>query len=165
MDFLKGYSRVLYIKDDGEFKPVGCLTSNPLSEGSEMIKTTTAESGGWRTSRPTNQFFSISFEGMQILTGTGYDETMLSYDTLKEKKRAKELLEWKIENVSGSLSDAGSGYITEIGESNAVGDFLTFNGVIEGFGQPVFSRGSADYWQNGNEMLFQDGAEMLFQIN
>lgn len=162
MSFFKGHTRILYIKDGEDYKPVGCLTSNPLSEGAEMLRTTTAESGGWRTSIPTNQFFSISFEGMQILTGEDFDDTMLSYDTLREKKRAKDLIEWQIQSTENSNVDEGSGYITDINEENSVGEYLTFSGTIEGFGEPVFSRGAYDYWQNGNGFLFQNGSPMLF---
>lgn len=162
MSFFKGHTRILYIKDGEDYKPVACLTSNPMSEGAEMLRTTTAESGGWRTSIPTNQYFSIDFEGMQIATGDDFDDTMLSYDTLREKKRSKELVEWQIRSSESSTVDEGSGYIVDINEENQVGDFLTFSGTIEGFGEPVFSRGAYAYWQNGDTMLFQNGAQIIF---
>ena len=161
MTFIKGDLRVLYIKDDdGEYKPVGCLTSNPLSEGTDMLRTTTAASGGWRTSIPTTQFFSIQFEGLQVLSGPDYDPDLISYDSLKLKKRAKELLYWRIR--SGNLIDDGRGYITDLSEGNSVGEFLEFSGQIEGYGVPVFSRALGAVWQDGNAAVFQNGNRMIY---
>lgn len=161
MDFIKGDLRILYIKDDdGIFKPVGCLTNNPLTEGVEMLSTTTAASGGWRTSIPTTQFFGISFEGMQVLSGPDYDPDLLSYDTLKIKKRNKELIFWRIK--SSGLLDEGRGHITDIGEGNTAGEYLTFSGQIEGYGLPTFARGDGGIWQDGNAMVFQNGNRLIF---
>jgi hypothetical protein len=164
MDYLfKGGYRILYIKVDAAYLPVACLTSNPIDEGVEMLTTTTAESNGWRTSIPTNQFYSISFEGLQIATGNLGNALKLSYDELKALKRARTQIEWKIQDTEGYFIDEGKGYITDLGESNEVGDILRFNGSIEGFGEPTFSRTLVgDLFQSGDDILFQNGNIMIF---
>jgi hypothetical protein len=68
------------------------------------------------------------------LTSSAGDDTKLSYDTLKQKKRDRELIEWKIEDTGLVFSDTGTGYITAIGEANEAGGLLTFNGTIQGYG-------------------------------
>lgn len=130
----EGAIRILYIKDATVWHPVACLSSNPISEFVETIPTTTRASGGWETSVATSQSYTIDFEGIQILTSSAGDDTKLSYDTLKEKKRDRTLIEWKIEDTGLIFSDTGSGYITAIGEANEVGGLLTFNGTIQGYG-------------------------------
>ncbi len=89
MAFLKGDIRILYIKDGSTYLPIGCLTSNPLSEETEMLQVATSTAGGWGTSIPTNQSFSIEFSGLQMLTTGAGDTTKLSYDTIRTKKRAR----------------------------------------------------------------------------
>lgn len=163
MDLIFGDVRILYISDGGIYKPVACLTSNPMEEEVEMLDTTTVAQNGWRTSIPTNQGYTISFEGMQIVTGEGGDEARLSYDSLKLIKRLRQRIDWRIEDDNGRFIDEGQGYITSIGESNQVGELLTFNGEILGYGEPTFSRLKGDLWMNGEEKLFQDGTAMIYQ--
>lgn len=161
MNFLKGDIRILYIKrsTDIDFIQVCHLISNPIEEDAEMLPTTTRVANGWRTSIPTNQSITVGFDGIQLVTG---DDTYLSYDTLKIVKRAKELVEWQIKDDSSNLIDTGFGHIRSISESNQIGEFLGFSGEIEGYGEPIFSRGEGDLFMNGESMLFMDGEPMIF---
>jgi len=161
MALMKGDIRVLYIKriSDAEFLKVCYLLSNPIDEDVEMLQTTTRVANGWKTSIPTTQSITVGFEGLQKVTG---DNTVLSYDSLKIVKRARELVEWKIEDDSGNFIDTGFGHIRNISESNQIGEFLAFSGEIEGYGEPVFSTIQGDIFQNGQTMLFQNGQPMLF---
>lgn len=165
MDFINGHERILYIKEDSIWHPVACLTSNPFSEEVDMMQTTTRESNGWETSRPVSQRYSITFEGLQILTAndTG-DTSKMSYDRLKVIKRNRQKIEWKIEDSNSMFLDEGYGYIKDIGEGNEVGEFLTFSGSIVGYGEPVFTSGDAGAYifQDGETFLFQDGTGFLF---
>jgi len=137
MEYYNGADRILYIKYLGSWLPVGCLTSNSISESSEMLQTTTRDNDGWATSRPTMQNYSISFEGLQInTTVAGGTFTVASYDRLKLLKRSKTLLDWKIQGSEFPVVDYGKCYITEISEASAVEDFLTFTGVLTGYGLP-----------------------------
>jgi len=135
MDFINGEIRILYIKRDEVYFPIGCLTSNSFSEGVQMIDTTTREnSNGWKTSRPTNQNYNISFDGL-ILDNPIVSDKVTYYD-LKTFKRGRTLIEWKTSNNS-SDDEFGSGYITNLSDSASIDEFISFSGGIEGFGEPI----------------------------
>jgi len=137
MEYYSGEDRILYVKYLGNWLPVGCLTSNSLSESAEMLPTTTRDNDGWSTSRPTTQSYSISFDGLQINTTMAMGTfSVASYDRLKLLKRSKTLLDWKIQGTVFPTVDYGKGYINEISEASAVDDFLTFTGSIIGYGLP-----------------------------
>lgn len=137
MSNYKGDDRILYLKVNGNWLPVGCLTSNSISESSEMLQTTTRDNDGWATSRPTMQNYSISFEGLQINTTiSGGNFQVASYDRLKLLKRNKTLLDWKIQGTIFPVVDYGKCYITELSEASSVDDFLTFSGTLTGYGIP-----------------------------
>ena len=98
--FIDGSNRLLYIKWDGVYLPIGCLTGDSFSESSEMLDTTTRDNAGWKTSVPTLQSYNISFDGLVINTSNiGGDQTKISYDRLTLLKRNKTLIEWKKKNL------------------------------------------------------------------
>ncbi len=137
MEYFNGSDRILYIKQNGSWLPIGCLTNNSLSENAEMLPTTTRDNNGWSTSRPAMQGYSISFEGLQINTTVAGGVFMAaSYDKLKLLKRSKILLDWKIQGATFPTVDYGKCYITEISEASAVDEFLTFSGTMIGYGLP-----------------------------
>lgn len=151
MDFYKGEDRILYIKYLGSWLPVGCLTSNSLSETSELLPTTTRDNNGWSTSRPTNQNYSISFNGIQLnTTRAGGIFTVASYDRLKLIKRNRTLVDWKIQGTVYPTVDYGKGYINEISEVSSVDDLLTFSGSIVGYGEPQ-TRGLGEFVLNDGD--------------
>lgn len=138
MDFTNGDDRILYVKVNGNWLPVGCLTGNSLSENSEMLATTTRDNNGWATSRPMMQSYSVSFEGLQLnTTVAGGNFSVASYDKLKQLKREKRLLDWKIQGTIFPVVDYGKAYITEISESAPAGDYLSFSGSMTGYGIPL----------------------------
>lgn len=131
MSFINGVRRVLYIGKDGDFFAVGCLTSNSFSESIDLIDST--ESGvlnGWTSSRPTNQGYNISFDGL-IDTSLVWNVT---YNDLKISKRGRTLIDWRIIDDGVSYYEYGSGYLNTLGDSASVDEFISFNGAIEGFG-------------------------------
>jgi hypothetical protein len=151
MEYYNGSDRVLYIKINGQWLPVGCLTSNSISESAEMLPTTTRDNDGWATSRPTNQNYSISFDGIQVnTTVAGGTFTIASYDKLKLLKRSKILLDWKIQGTTFPTVDYGKCYITEISEASSVDDFLTFSGSMVGYGIPQ-TRGLGEFVLNDGD--------------
>ena len=138
MEYYSGSDRILYIKQYGAWLPIGCLTSNSLSESSEMLPTTTRDNNGWSTSRPVAQNYTISFDGLQLnTTVAGGVFTASSYDRLKLLKRNKILLDWKIQGALFPVVDYGKCYISEISEASAVSEFLTFSGTMVGYGKPL----------------------------
>ena len=130
-----GYDQILYIIYNSTQLPIGCLTSNGFSESIDFIDTTTFDNGGWKTSVPTFQNYTISFEGLETLTPSS-GATSYSYDILRVIKRDKVLIEWVI-TVENVFKDTGQGYITELTENAVSGELLTFSGTIEGYGNPT----------------------------
>jgi len=132
MAFIKGQDRILEIKLNGEYFPIGCLTDNSFNESSDMLGTTTRDNiNGWQSSVPTNQRYSVTFSG---LLGLEYSsETLVTYYQLQIFKRFKDLIEWRANDGLGNF-DSGQGYITEISNANSIDEFVSFDGVIEGFG-------------------------------
>lgn len=150
MEFYKGEDRILYLKLLGAWLPIACLTDNPFSETSEFIDTTTRDNGGWTTSRPNMQSYNISFNGLQLNTSVACGTfTVISYDKLKQLKRSKTLLDWKIEG-NFPVVDYGKAYIQELSEANAVDEFLTFSGSLVGFGIPLTTTKGTDVLNSGN---------------
>ena len=154
--FYKGEEQILYLVVDGIDCPIACLTDNSFSETVDMLETTTVDNGGWKTSRPLNQSYTMSFSGLQIIT----DETTptrYSLDLLRVLKRARTLIEWKI-GVDGVFEQTGEGYIVSLEENAPVGDLLSFSGSIEGYGEPtIIDIADTVYqYEDGDVYIFED---------
>ena len=161
MDFYNGSDRILFIKINGNYLPIGCLTDNSFDETSEFLDTTTRDSQGWTTSRPVMQSYSIGFNGLQMNTTiSGGNFNVASYDKLKQLKRDKLLLDWKIQGTSYPVVDYGQGYIGSLSETNVIDEFMSFSGGITGFGQPlmvqkgstILNSGNPDEWINTGDV-------------
>jgi len=151
MDFTNGEDRILFIKIDGTWLPVGCLTGNGINESSDMLPTTTRDNDGWATSRPMMQNYTVSFEGLQVnTTVAGGDFTLASYDKLKLLKRNKQLLDWKIQGTIFPVVDYGKCYVNEISEVSNVGEYLSFSGTLVGYGVPKVTTLVETVLNNGN---------------
>ncbi len=164
MDFLNGFTRVLYIKVSGVYIPIGCLTDNSFNEELNLIPTTTREANGWETSRPTSQNYSIDFSGLQINTAfDGGNANYLSHDRLKNIKRTRVIFEWKIASNDGLFVDEGKGFISSLSEAAPAEGFLEFSGTITGFGEPTFNSDLASYvFQDANNFVFTDSNDFSF---
>ena len=151
MAFINGTYRILYIKSGDAWFPVGCLTSNSFEESSEMLGTTTRDNvDGWTSSIPTNQSYSINFEG--ILTQDQESAIYLTYSDIKSFKRNRTLIEWKIDDDYGN-DDSGYAYIQSLSTANAVDEFVSFSGTMVGSGLSVES----------TFLLLEDGAFALLE--
>ena len=156
--FIDGAYRVLFLKWDGVYLPVGCLTSDSFSESVEMLDTTTRDNGGWKTSEPTVQSYSISFDGLVINTNfNGGDFTKISLDRLRILKRSRTLVEWKTQDNNLTFVDSGKGYITSLSDSANNEEFITFNASIEGYGEVVSTTEQSFILQDGNNNNIEDG--------
>lgn len=131
MAFVDGSIRILSIKVSDVWTPIGCLTSNNISESSETIVTTTRDNAGWATIRPVTQSFEIGFAGLND------PDNALSYEELKSYKRDRTRIEWRIDGGVGTEVDYGKGYITQIEETADAGDLVAFSGAIQGYGKPL----------------------------
>jgi TP901-1 family phage major tail protein len=167
MQNYKGEDRILYIKIEDDFIPIGCLTENSFSESVDTIETTTRENQGWTSVRPVMQSYSISFNGIQILTTTDDgDDTKASYDRLKSLKRDRVLLDWEIKGDSFPIVDYGKCYITDLSEATPVNELITFSGTLTGYGE-AFTTSSDDNLLLNNGLpttIVQDGNNNLIQV-
>ena len=155
---IDGAYRVLYLKWDGTYLPIGCLTSDSFTETSEMLDTTTTDNGGWKTSTPTTQGYNISFEG--VITNTNFnggDFTKISLDRLRVLKRSGALIEWKTQDTNLIFVDSGKGHITSLSDSATSDEFITFSAEIEGYGEPLSTTAQVFSLQDGNTNNIEDG--------
>ena len=134
-DFSNGLYKIVYIYVNGDYKPIGCLTSNSFSENAEMLETTTrTNANGWRTSIPTMQSYTISLSG--LITENNREESILTYRDLQTLKRAKTKISWKINTANPLKSDYGSGYINSLSNNAEIDSFIDFSAEIVGYGEP-----------------------------
>lgn len=135
MDFSIGNLKILYIERSGNYLPIGCLTSNGFDEEVQTLNTTTRDNNdGWFTSVPTNQSYNISFDG--LITNDIVISDKITYYELKQIKRNRELVNWKIEDDNGNI-ETGSAYITSLSDSAEVNEFISFSGSMIGYGKPT----------------------------
>lgn len=151
MNFTLGEDRILFIKQNAVWLPVGCLTDNSMEESVEMMDTTTRDNQGWSTSTPLIQQYTISFNGLQLnSTVAGGNFNVASYDKLKQLKRDRILLDWKIQGTIYPIVDYGKFYIVSLSEANAVGEFMSFSGSATGFGKPLMASLGTTVLNNGD---------------
>lgn len=155
---INGTYKLVYIEWEGEFLPIGCLTGDSFTESVEMLDTTTRDNGGWSTAVPTTQSYNISFDG--LITNTNFNGgnfEKISLDRLRVLKRSRTLINWKIQDIDLTFVDSGQGYITELGDSSSVDEFITFNCSIQGYGEPNSTSAKAYNLTDGNENNIEDG--------
>lgn len=163
---INGADRILYLKINGIYLPVGCLIGNSFDENSEMLDTTTRDNNGWSTSVPVMQSYNINFNGIQLnSTVVGGNYNVASYDKLKLAKRDKIRLEWKIQGSEYPIVDYGEAYITSLGELNNVNEFMSFSGTLTGFGKPLVTTIGTVLLNNGDPNIIiqtdETGEELL----
>ena len=161
MSRILGEDSIFYVKMNGEWLPISCETSSPLSENVEMLNTTTRDNNGWRTEKPTLQSYSISVEALLQLDDESPDSGIVSYNKLRQMKRNRELIEWKRETFGGWYIDQGKAYITEISDSNAVGEEITFSMSLSGFGMPTTDTARVDVLGEDEETLIAVNNDLI----
>lgn len=133
--FYNGDVSILYIKFGSEFQPVACLTENSLSENVEELETTTVQNNGWKTSVPTNQKYNLSLSGL-LINDMNISTDKISLYKLRELKRERIIFDWEIRKQLGNVEvkDYGKAFIQSISESAPVGEFISFEASLVGFG-------------------------------
>jgi len=167
MEFINGQDRILFLKVNGNWIPVGCLTDNHMDETAEFLDTTTRDNQGWTTSRPVLQSYSINFNGLQLnTTVAGGNFNAASYDKLKQLKRDKILLDWKIQGTIYPIVDYGQCYISQLSESNVIDEFLSFSGSMTGYGKPLMAKLGSTLLNTGdpNEVVNNGDANTIIKI-
>ena len=155
---IDGTYNVLYIKWEDEFLPIGCLTSDSFSEDVDMSSSVISNSYGWKTSKPTNQSYNISFDGIIKNTNfIGGDSSKISLDRLRVLKRSRTLIEWKTQDNNLIFVDSGFGYITSLSKDASTDEFISFSANIEGYGAPYSTSGLIFTLGDGNGNIIEDG--------
>lgn len=157
--FINGTYNILYIDYGSGFFPIACLTTNSFEEDVDKLETTTRDNtNGWRTYTMLNQGYNIPFEGIVINTlfAKG-DFTKISYDRLKEIKRNRQLIDWKIQDNELQFIESGKGFIDQLSSASRIDDFVTFSGNILGYGEPTSTTGLFYPLQDGNDNIIEDG--------
>lgn len=157
MNPIQGKESLFYIKYQNEWFPVSCLTGSPFSESSDMIDTTTRDSNGWKTSIPTLQSYTIQIDGLVVKDDEDSLNNTLSYRKLREFKRNRNLIEWKIEMEEGYYIDSGKAYISDISQSDNVGEMISFSASLVGFGKPEESNAKVYVLGEGNDVFGEIG--------
>src|SRR5690606_22072283 len=156
-----GEDSIFFIKYNNIWCPISCETSSPISESVEMMNTTTRDNGGWKTEKPTLQSYSISVEAVLKLDDELPDSGVVSYNKLRLMKRNRELIEWKRETFGGWYIDQGQAYITEISDSNSVGEEITFSMSLSGFGAPGIDTARIDVLGESNTVLIAVNNDLI----
>jgi len=133
--YIEGIESILFIKHLGTWAPISCENSHTFQESSDMIGTTTRDNAGWKTSRPTEQNYSMSVNASVVLENSS---SILSYFEIRKKKRDGELIAWKRETADGLYIDMGLAYITDISNVMSSGELATFTLTLQGFGTPDY---------------------------
>ena len=134
MEFINGSLRILYIKIDGVYLPIACLTSNSFTESVQMLDTTVRTNrNGWSSSVPTIQKYSISFSG--LITNDIASDVKATYRAIENIKRQRQLLDWKIDDGNGNPY-YGQSYITNLSNDSNIDEFVSFSGSLVGQGEP-----------------------------
>ena len=138
---MKGLNEILYIQVNNEWMPIACLTDNPISESTELIPTTTADNQGWESYVAGVQSASISFDA--VIPNSSPDKA--DYYRIRQIKRNRELVYWKIQNHINGDIDEGLGYINELSKASPADDVLTFSGTITVSGAILSSSADEDF--------------------
>lgn len=120
-----GSVMLLYIND----LPVGCLTSNSLSEQVAFMRTGNTTEKGAITSLPTLYGYSIPFEAVMSI-----DNTLCDYQTIKNYFRNRTKIDWSIINSETNEGDAGQAFIENLELTASTEDFIKFTGTLTGYG-------------------------------
>ena len=129
--FINGEDRILYLDVDGTYQPIGCLISDSFNESAEMLGTTVrTNENGWKSSIPTNQSFSVSFDG--LITKDSVIDGLTTYYDLKTLKRNREVLSFKLGD-----DEKFNAIITSLSDSANIDEFTSFNGELQGVGTTI----------------------------
>lgn len=124
-EFHLGSTSILYINS----LPVGCLTSQTLSETIQFMRTGKTTQNGAIKSLPTLYGYSIPFECVMIKNLAKMD-----YWEIQALARERRRIEWDIVNSETGDNDYGDAFIENLQLTASVSDFIKFTGTLTGYG-------------------------------
>lgn len=113
---------------------IAYATDLDMEVNKESIEVTSLASNGWKEFKTDLKDWSVSFNGLVTKTDSS---TSIDYDDLMyDIKNSTSAVTVAIKpNVSSNKYEEGTGYLTSLKMSGAVGDKVTFSGSIQGTGE------------------------------
>lgn len=171
MGVVRGENVVLYLYQDGVFKPGACGRSCTLDVQTEFVETTVSGSGIWASFKPTKNSFSGSFEGVVFLDEPG----MLTLPQIRQLQVSQTAILMRFERTDEAstpnvYADEGIVYIKATSDTGTYNDVNTYSLELIGSGAltqiftitptPGANLGAMryDYYGIGGETIFVDVA-------
>lgn len=130
---VKGQDIILFIYDDGMWKPVVCGRDCSFDTNAEDIETSITGSGVWRTFEYKALTWTCSFDGLILLDGT--NELSLQDLRAYQYSRQKVLIRYQREDdASNVYTDEGYALISSISDTGNYADVGTFSISLKGTG-------------------------------
>lgn len=130
---VKGENIILFIYDDGMWKPVVCGRDCSFETQAEEIETSITGSGVWRTFEYKALTWTCSFDGVILLDGV--NELSLQDLRAYQYSRQKVLIRYQREDdASNVYTDEGYGLLVSISDTGNYQDVGTFSIGIKGTG-------------------------------
>ena len=129
---------ILSVYDGAAYRPVACLTSNSLSETTNVLESVTKCNPGETLKTKGTRSYNISAEGEYIdTTSAGGQTTLASHDYLKTLADAGNMT-WR---MATGLADNpfyyGEAIITDLGLTAPANEITTFSATLDGSGAIV----------------------------
>lgn len=115
-----------------DWMKVACSTSDGFNGTTDTVTVNSKCTEGWTDNEPGNKSWSFSNSSY---AETEPDSDALSYDEVFALWAADETRQWKIEGITSDYYRMGLGFITDLSETAADGDYLTFDLTITGKGE------------------------------
>lgn len=119
---------ILYINDI----PIGCLTSNSLSETISFIQTCKRTQKGAIRSLGRQHSYSIPFEAVYTRDGS-----IITYEDIQEYGRNREIINWSIIDSDEGIGQEGIAFLENLDISASSTDFIKFTGTLSGQGEII----------------------------
>lgn len=124
---LLGKDEVLEIHDGTDYLPIGCLTTNGLTESREITEGTKTKCNTNPPGIPQDPTYEVSFDAV-----ANDDEiTKMTYKKLRAEMVKNEPTFWRITR-GGVGVEFGKAYLTSLERSAPVDDVVTFSGSFVG---------------------------------
>lgn len=119
-----------------EWMIVACSTTDGFNGTTETVTVNSKCTDGWTDNEPGNKSWSFS--------NSSYAETepesdQLSINEVNEMWSTDDVRQWKLEGVNNDFYVEGLGFITDVSNTAADGDYLTFDLTITGKGPVSFT--------------------------
>lgn len=159
---VEGKNVILSIYNGGSYVPVGCATNCTIQVDTELIPTTTNDSGVYRTFIPRFNEWEVTCDGVTILEGAS---NYLPLDTLTEQIRQSGIdLQVEFTDPDGTTKTfEGFAYIYTTNIDSLYGDFSNFSFSAKGSGAFTIDTVTSPSYTGGMTIEFTgDGVTTAF---